>query len=379
MPSLALACRLSAVSAAIQSLFKRAKSIARRYNEPLLAIEDDLSNVYQDSAGTLPATVGSPIGRINDLTGLGNNATQATAGNRPIISQVPKRLGPELVVNGRFDTANGWVVGSWVVSGGVATAASRPYNQVIYLANNPTQAGRSYLVTYTVTALSAGSVCAFFGGTRGIKRSTAGTYTETIVMGASISFAGVATDDFTSTTASIDNISVREVLEGTNAASFNGTTNSLQLATNPIGSNLSQPYTIIVAGVVGALGVNMRAIGDVARYFGVLSDGRFESGNRSAGSVASLTKAAAGMAFVAEVTWGGSTMNLYVNGELEKSGAVAIPSVAAGVMTVGQLGDTLQFWNGQITGISVFDRVLTDSERTTIGKAFARELGVTYG
>lgn len=66
MPSLALACRLSAATAAIQSLFKRAKSIARRYNSPLLAIEDDLSNVYQDSAGTLPATVGSPIGLLTD-------------------------------------------------------------------------------------------------------------------------------------------------------------------------------------------------------------------------------------------------------------------------------------------------------------------------
>lgn len=49
MPSLALACRLSAATAAIQSLFKRAKSISRRYNEPLLAIEDDFLELGEET------------------------------------------------------------------------------------------------------------------------------------------------------------------------------------------------------------------------------------------------------------------------------------------------------------------------------------------
>lgn len=252
MPSLALACRLSAATAAIRSLFSRAKSIARRYNEPLLAIEEDLSNVYQDSAGTLPATVGSPIGRINDLTGLGNNATQATAGNRPILAQ---------------------------------------YN-------------------------------------------------------------------------------------GHPSASFNGTTNSLQLATNPIGSNLSQPYTIIVAGVVGALGATRSLCGDSARNPKITSDGKLLIGHNGNDGRSGASVLSQGQAFVAAMFWDGSVVTIELNGAPYLSSALGAPITAAASFFIGQRGNNSEFFNGQITGCAVFDRVLTDSERTTIGKAFAKELGL---
>lgn len=47
----------------------------------------DLSTVWQDTAGTVPAVVGDPVGRINDKSGNGNNAIQGTAANRPILRQ----------------------------------------------------------------------------------------------------------------------------------------------------------------------------------------------------------------------------------------------------------------------------------------------------
>lgn len=44
----------------------------------------DEANAYQDSAGTTPVTAsGQPIGRVNDLSGLGNHLTQSTSGLRP--------------------------------------------------------------------------------------------------------------------------------------------------------------------------------------------------------------------------------------------------------------------------------------------------------
>lgn len=46
----------------------------------------DLSTMYQDSAGTTPAAVGQPVGRINDKSGRGNHATQATAASRPTLN-----------------------------------------------------------------------------------------------------------------------------------------------------------------------------------------------------------------------------------------------------------------------------------------------------
>lgn len=48
----------------------------------------DFRTLYQDAAGTTPVTVvGQPVGRINDKSGRGNHATQATAGNRPVLRQ----------------------------------------------------------------------------------------------------------------------------------------------------------------------------------------------------------------------------------------------------------------------------------------------------
>lgn len=47
----------------------------------------DFSSMFQDSAGTTPVTaVEQPVGRINDKSGNGNHATQATAAARPVVS-----------------------------------------------------------------------------------------------------------------------------------------------------------------------------------------------------------------------------------------------------------------------------------------------------
>jgi len=44
----------------------------------------ELSSLFQDTAGSTPVTTsGQTIGRISDLSGNGNHATQATAGSRP--------------------------------------------------------------------------------------------------------------------------------------------------------------------------------------------------------------------------------------------------------------------------------------------------------
>ena len=48
----------------------------------------DFSTMYQDSAGTIPVTaVGQVVGRINDKSGNGFHATQATTGNKPYLRQ----------------------------------------------------------------------------------------------------------------------------------------------------------------------------------------------------------------------------------------------------------------------------------------------------
>jgi len=47
----------------------------------------DTATLFQDAAGATPVTaVTQPIGRVNDKSGLGNHATQPTAGSRPLFS-----------------------------------------------------------------------------------------------------------------------------------------------------------------------------------------------------------------------------------------------------------------------------------------------------
>lgn len=47
----------------------------------------DLSTMFTDTAGTTQASVGQAVARINDKSGNGLNATQATASKRPILRQ----------------------------------------------------------------------------------------------------------------------------------------------------------------------------------------------------------------------------------------------------------------------------------------------------
>jgi hypothetical protein len=48
----------------------------------------DFSTMYQDAAGTTPVTaVGQSVGLVKDKSGRGNNASQATAGNRPVLQR----------------------------------------------------------------------------------------------------------------------------------------------------------------------------------------------------------------------------------------------------------------------------------------------------
>ena len=44
-----------------------------------------LAGMFQDAAGTVPAAVDAPVGRIVDRSGRGNHATQSVAASRPLL------------------------------------------------------------------------------------------------------------------------------------------------------------------------------------------------------------------------------------------------------------------------------------------------------
>lgn len=49
----------------------------------------DLSSMFQDAAGTIPASYGQPVGMIRDKSGNGNHASQETSTARPTLGRVP--------------------------------------------------------------------------------------------------------------------------------------------------------------------------------------------------------------------------------------------------------------------------------------------------
>ncbi len=144
-------------------------------------------------------------------TGVGDfaftRASAATRINSNGLLEVPKySIGGELVTNGDFATDSDWnKSGDWVISGGVATGSSSNINQNCNLVN-----GKTYIVTYTVTAITGTSVRV--GGSVNyieVPRTAVGTYSTILNY-----TTGIGTNGVLYWTAaglvSIDNVSVIE-------------------------------------------------------------------------------------------------------------------------------------------------------------------------
>ena len=93
----------------------------------------DLTTVWQDSAGTVPGAVDSPVGRLEDKSGNGNHLTQSTADARPILRQSGSLfyLERDGIDDALFSATNftlqaGWTLaaaGSFVAGSNTATAS----------------------------------------------------------------------------------------------------------------------------------------------------------------------------------------------------------------------------------------------------------------
>lgn len=169
----------------------------------------------------------------------GTHLTQATVANRPTMARVPKKLGPNLVVNGDGSSADGWagtyggtvasVSGEFVVTsqGSAYAGLSRPVTL---------EAGKSYVFSYKVVDASQslgvyGFIAQNYLGDTNRSLSfgphtASGTYSTTFVAGYSggsyVSASAGAGGLVAGETIKFDNIEVREVLEWTNAPSFDG-------------------------------------------------------------------------------------------------------------------------------------------------------------
>lgn len=113
----------------------------------------------------------------------------------------------ECVTNGKFSEDSDWTKGTgWSIGSGVATATGAISTNLEQSSAVTLVEGKVYSVIYTITR-SAGSITLSLGGVSGTSRNSSGTYTETIIAGATqtISFG---TSGFTGT---VDDVSIREV------------------------------------------------------------------------------------------------------------------------------------------------------------------------
>ena len=231
-----LATRLTAIASAVKRLFSPA-SLFRNAEQGVWYDPSDLTTLFQDSAGTVPVTaVEQPVGLMLDKS-------------KGLV------LGPELVTNGGFDSVADWTLASYAaISGGLLNVgtsgagvfASQPASVV---------AGKTYIVTFTLTVLSgSNNVSPAVGGTlSSIVRNATGTYTECIVAGGTgiVHMQGRGSGV---TNCTIDNISVKE-LPGNHAtqatstkrpvlsAKVNLLTGSAALATQSVATT-AIPYTL---------------------------------------------------------------------------------------------------------------------------------------
>ena len=140
----------------------------------------------------------------NSTSTFASAVIHARAGN----ATMTDGYGPELVVNGTFDTDSDWTLGTgWSISGGKASSnGSQTGISDLEQAINFVD-GKSYVVELSVTR-TAGTLYPKVGDTTGTGISTSGTFTQYISAGSGANLELRADLNFVG---SIDNVSVREM------------------------------------------------------------------------------------------------------------------------------------------------------------------------
>lgn len=329
-------------------------------------------------------------------------------------------LGVDLISNGDFASSSGWSTGaSWSIGSGVATkgAGGGSLSRSASLS-----AGKSYAFTFTVTSVSnAGSgvgVSLGNGASYGAF-TTVGTFTQTVVAGASTDVKVFARGD-ESWQGSIDNIIVKEIAVASIYTDSAGTTPAttvgdvLGLMLDKAGSaTASQPttnfkpllqvnaqgkYAIsfdgsddflqtgittgnagwVCAGVTQSSAANVAVSGNGAsgvsagvallvRSTGALWGNKSNGASEVTTTVASAGSVVPGVPFVYAFGWD-STINIGSFNGVEVTQAAAISAVSATPLRIGEKGNGSEFFNGQMTAQVICPVLPSAADRTLIRK-----------
>lgn len=170
---------------------------------------------------------------------VGRPLFQATTGFKPKLKRVPKKLGPELIVDNSFGGTSGWVLGSgFSIAGGQLTANAVAMNQSAYrqVSDSTLQAGKSYQFEIVCSSYTSGTYALLAtGGANPIgDKASAGTFTGVLN---NATAGAVYIWSKQTLTAVFDSISVREVLEWGWAWVFDGVDDGLATVAQPTTSS----------------------------------------------------------------------------------------------------------------------------------------------
>ena len=321
------------------------------------------------------------------LTG-GNVATQATAGNRPVVSRLPRKLGSEKALAANYVVASGGYDNtlSGVSASGFTAVAGTTQSRIAL--NFPTEIGKTYSATFRiVSGVASGSLVGYSrdsangGGAtiNSVSNMNAGTYYSLQFVATSVASSLLWVSSVAAQGFALDNISVREVLEWSYALTFDGTNDSLAAPASIIGSNLSQPYTMIAWGKAGSNPTGRWMVGDSARLIGVSTNNKIAVGHAGTASYDSTYTIAGGESVIMEVTYdGGSAVNIAVNGtsvfSTAPGGSSRAPTTPAAATTIGQRGNATAYWSGDVGGAVVCPAVMTDAQRAAVRKFAAAQM-----
>ena len=294
---------------------------------------------------------------------LGVHLTQSTGANKPTLTRVPKKLGPELAVGGDGTTLAGWTTSTWAVSGGKFVCQG-----VGDLAQNVLVAAKTYLATWDSDNTNTVNVRA--GSQYNSHLQVVGRNARLITPdGALFGFqSGVGPV--------IDNISVREVLEWSNAYQFDGSNDTLTFTPPAI----TTAATLGWAGTISDLSGNRGLLGSAQSWLYISNDGRVQftpnGGGQGIGTASGSVSANTPVVITAKINIGG-TSEFRVNGVLIYSTTALTVAMSGANWFVNSLNASF-FTPGTVSDVMIENSVIPLADLKAWERNACNQLGIAY-
>ena len=218
--------------------FKRSGSVECYIDN--VSVKEDLSGDFDFSRNSAATRVNAQglVENVQILSGdLVSNGDFSQEGVQEVSNGSFSQEGAEEVTNGDFATDSDWTKGSgWTISGGKANASATTGQ--LYQATT-TSVNTKYKIEYTISNYVSGSYNFLLRGTSTATFSGNGTFTVYITSGSGGN-SNFIIDGVSSFTGSIDNVSVKEVLQDWSVKDYGAVNPSAVITPNTEGVKLEK-------------------------------------------------------------------------------------------------------------------------------------------